>query len=154
LELSFIIRKKNKNIKQTAGYTIVPTSDATYALVTKVFDGDTIEIEGGEKVRYMGVDAAEIYPNPQCYAGEAFNRNKELVLGKVVRLEKDVSETDKYGRLLRFVYTGDIFVNDELTKNGFTKVMMVPPDVRNQNRFRRSENYAKENGLGLWMECL
>src|SRR3990167_3408922 len=76
-------------------------------LVTRVIDGDTIEIEGGQKVRYIGIDTPEtVDPRKpvQCFGVEASNKNKELVSGKRDRLEKDVSETDKYGRLLRYIY--------------------------------------------------
>jgi micrococcal nuclease len=137
---------------------IAPKSQTTqntpiFAKVTKVFDGDTIEIEGGQKVRYIGVDSAEVYPEVQCFSNESLARNKELVLGKIVRLEKDVSETDKYGRLLRFVYVDNIFVNNELTNGGFTKVMTVSPDIKYKDQFLKSENYAKENKLGLWSSC-
>ncbi len=122
--------------------------------VTRVFDGDTIEIEGRQKVRYIGIDAAEVYPKRFCFSDEALAKNKELVFGKIVRLEKDVSETDKYGRLLRYVYVGDVFINNELTKDGFTKVMTVPPDVKYKDQFLESERYAKESKLGLWRKCL
>lgn len=128
-------------------------SQFTYATVTRVIDGDTIEIENGQKVRYIGIDATEVYPIVQCFSDEALVKNRELVLGKVVRLEKDVSETDKYGRLLRYVYIGDIFVNYELTKNGYTKVTTVYPDVKYEDQFLQSEKYAKENSLGLWSIC-
>jgi micrococcal nuclease len=76
--------------------------------------------------------------------------NSQLVLGKTIKLEKDVSETDKYGRLLRFVYVGNIFIDDYLVKNGFARVMTVPPDIEYESQFLESENYAKENKLGLW----
>ena len=145
--------QKVETIKQSATPTPTSSPISTYSKVTKVFDGDTIEIEGGQKVRYIGIDAAEVYPTIQCFSEEALAKNKELVLGKVVRIEKDLSETDKYGRLLRFVYIGDVFVNDELTKDGFTKVMTVPPDVKNKDQFLQSEKYAEENNLGLWGKC-
>lgn len=134
--------------------TPTPQGSATLRVVERVFDGDTIEIEGGQKVRYIGIDAAEIYPKRLCFSDEALTKNKELVSGKVVRLEKDVSETDKYGRLLRYVYVGDLFVNNELTKGGYTKVMTVPPDVKYKDLFLESEKYAKENNLGFWKECV
>lgn len=137
--------------------SVTPTPQASnsviFAKVTKVFDGDTIEIEGGQKVRYIGIDSAEVYPTIQCFSEEALAKNRELVLGKVVSLEKDVSETDKYGRLLRFVYIGDIFVNNELTKEGYTKVMTVPPDIKYMDQFTQSEKYAIESNLGLWGKC-
>src|SRR3990167_1293984 len=80
--------------------------------VVKVIDGDTIEIDGGARVRYIGIDTPEtVSPTSaiECYGKESSNKNRELVEGKTVRLEKDVSEIDKYGRLLRYVYVGDIF---------------------------------------------
>lgn len=83
----------------------------TFPKVVRVIDGDTIEIEGGDRVRYIGIDTPEtVDPRKpvQCYGQEASNKNKELVEGKTVELEKDVSETDKYGRLLRYVWLGDM----------------------------------------------
>jgi micrococcal nuclease len=125
----------------------------TTAKVIRVYDGDTIEIEGGQKVRYIGIDSSEVYPKEQCYAQEARKINSDLVMGKVVQLEKDVSETDKYGRLLRYVYINNEFINDELVKNGSAKVETVPPDVKYKNEFLQSQTYAKEYKLGLWGKC-
>lgn len=72
--------------------------------VIKVIDGDTIVIEGGYRVRYIGIDTPEIRPREEAYAIEAWQANRQMVEGKRVRLEKDVSETDRYDRLLRYVY--------------------------------------------------
>ncbi|MCX6704974.1 MAG: thermonuclease family protein [Candidatus Woesebacteria bacterium] len=130
-----------------------PTPLTSFAKVTHVIDGDTIEIETGEKVRYIGVDAAEVYPAQQCFSEEVLSKNKELVLGKVVRLEKDISETDKYGRLLRYVYIGENLINERLVKEGFAKTMIVFPDTKFEYQFSQSEKYAKENKLGLWSIC-
>jgi micrococcal nuclease len=76
-----------------------------------------------------------------------------LVLGKEVRLEKDVSETDKYGCLLRYVYIGNDFINEELVKGGSAKVEPVPPDVKFKKEFLESEKNAKALNLGLWGNC-
>ncbi|GAF76144.1 unnamed protein product, partial [marine sediment metagenome] len=78
-----------------------------------MIDGDTIIIEGDYRVRYIGIDAPEIYPELEACGMEALEVNRALVEGREVRLEQDVSETDKYGRLLRYVYVDDIFVNAE-----------------------------------------
>lgn len=124
--------------------------------VLRVVDGDTIEIEGGEKVRYIGINAPEtVAPGKPvgCYGHEALNKNKELVEGKIVRLEKDISEKDKYGRLLRYVYLDNVFINDELVKTGYARVSTYPPDVKYQKLFLESEKYARENNLGLWGKC-
>ena len=71
--------------------------------VIKVIDGDTIVLETGETLRYIGIDSPEISGGKECFADKASEKNKELVLGKEVYLEKDISETDRYKRLLRYV---------------------------------------------------
>lgn len=124
--------------------------------VTRVVDGDTIEIEGGQRVRYIGIDTPEtVDPRKavQCFGKEASTKNKELVEGKQVRLEKDISETDKYGRLLRYVWVGDIFVNDYLVRQGYAHSSSYPPDIKYQNQFTQAQNEAKSNYRGLWESC-
>lgn len=134
--------------------------------VIKVIDGDTIQLESGDKVRYIGIDTPETVDPRRgvgCFGREASDKNKELVLGKQVVLEKDISETDKYGRLLRYVYlenvsttsgTSLLFVNDYLVKSGYAKASTYPPDVKHQKLFSDSEAYARENKLGLWLNCI
>ena len=158
--LIFINRKESVKVISTPVST--PTGEITYAKVTRVIDGDTIVIDGGEHIRYIGMNTPELETN-ECYAIEASEINKELVLGKTVKLVKDVSETDKYGRLLRYVYieggpsTGSgqtsLFVDDYLVKFGAAKIMTVPPDTEFKDEFLSSQNYAKENNLGLWSAC-
>lgn len=130
------------------------TSDASLILVTRVIDGDTIEISDGQHVRYIGIDTPEtVDPRTtvQCYGKEASDKNKELVDGKRVRLEKDISETDKYGRLLRYVYLEDgRFVNDILVKEGYAHSSSYPPDTKYQEQFRASQQDAMNNNRGLW----
>lgn len=128
------------------------TTDEKAYLVTKVIDGDTIEIEDGRKVRYIGIDTPELRGN-ECFAKEARDKNRELVEGKRVKLQKDVSETDRYGRLLRFVYleNGD-FVNNILVKEGYATAATFPPDVAKQEEFKTSQDEARTNNRGLWGE--
>lgn len=123
--------------------------------VVNVVDGDTVKLEGGEVVRYIGIDAPEtVHPSKpaQCFGREAGEKNSELVEGKEVRLVKDVSETDKYGRLLRYVYAGDIFVNEYLVRNGYAKASSYPPDVKYQDQFRQAEEEARNSKRGLWAD--
>lgn len=132
-------------------------------LVTKVIDGDTIEVNGALKVRYIGIDAPEsVDPRRmvECFGKEASLENKKLVEGRQVRLEKDVSETDKFGRLLRYVYANPsasseqvIFVNDYLVRQGYALASTFPPDVKYQEQFREAEKEARENNRGLWSKC-
>lgn len=134
------------------------TPSATFAKVTRVIDGDTIVIDSGQKVRYIGMNTPEVEIS-ECFATEASEINKNLVLGNEIKLVKDISETDKYGRLLRYVYVkdennvGDLFVNDELVKNGSARVETVKPDLKYESEFVTSEKFAKVNHLGLWEKC-
>lgn len=124
--------------------------------VTRVIDGDTIEIEGGEHVRYIGIDTPEtVDPRKpvQCFGVEASKKNKELVEGKTVRLEKDITDRDKYNRLLRYVWVDSLFVNLELVKQGFATSYSYPPDIKFQKEFSAAEKEAREAERGLWEAC-
>ncbi len=117
--------------------------------VERVIDGDTIVIEGGEKVRFIGIDTPE---RGEFYYKEATDYMKSLVENKKVRLEKDVSERDRYGRLLRHVYVDDIWINAKMIKEGYARFVTFPPDVSHVEKFRKLEKEAKENKKGLWSD--
>jgi len=124
--------------------------------VTRVIDGDTVEIEGGERIRYIGIDTPEtVDPRKpvQCFGVEASNKNKELVEGKEIRLEKDITDRDKYNRLLRYVWVGDTFINLELVKQGFAYSYSYPPDIKYQDQFVNAQQEAREAKRGLWDTC-
>lgn len=150
---------------QVEGVQVSPTptssTDSESVKVTRVIDGDTIVLESGQVVRYIGIDSPELSRGENCFANESTNKNKELVEGKMVRTEKDVSETDRYKRLLRYVWVGDpstgsgqaVFVNDYLVRQGYAKASTYPPDVKYLKQFVESEKYARENNRGLWSRC-
>ncbi len=127
-----------------------------FVLVTRVVDGDTIEV-GGQKVRYIGVNTPEtVDPRRpvQCFGHEASEFNKSLVEGRAVRLVRDISETDKYGRLLRYVYLEDgTFVNLALVSGGYAQVNTYPPDVAHAREFQSAQTEARAAGRGLWSSC-
>lgn len=135
---------------QQTEVTPLPNSNRQESKVTRVIDGDTIEVEGGQRVRYIGMDTPETYA---CYYSESTNKNKELVEDKTIGLEKDVSETDRYGRLLRYVYVGDTLVNEVLVKEGYAQVYTYPPDVKYQDRIMAAQQEARDNNRGLWSAC-
>ena len=120
------------------------------ATVTRVIDGDTIVIATGQRVRYIGIDTPEVYPQLEAYGSEAWLANRKLVEGKKVRLERDVSETDKYGRLLRYVYVDDTFVNAELVRQGLAEAKAYPPDTKYQDLLEQLESEARQAGRGMW----
>lgn len=153
--------KKQKNPSPTAAIKVQTSS----AKVVRVIDGDTIEIEGGQKIRYIGIDTPELHhpsKKVQCFAKEAYEENKNLVEGRIITLEKDVSDTDRYGRLLRYVYLppdvgetthSGLLVNDYLVRRGFAVIATFPPDVARQDEFVRAQHEARENQRGLWSFC-
>ncbi len=106
-------------------------------VVTKVVDGDTIHVRIDNTdytVRYIGIDAPEDTAKGEWMSAEATTRNKELVLGKNVTLVKDVRETDRYSRLLRFVFVGDTLVNYELVREGYAQAKPYTPTSRVKGR--------------------
>ena len=119
-----------------------------YAFVTKMVDGDTLVINNQDKVRLTGINAPEYYQ--RCY-NESTDKLKELVLNKRITLDKDISETDKYDRLLRYVFLGKEFVNLEMVKSGYAVAEEIKPNIKYSKEFQNAENFAKENKLGcLW----
>jgi len=115
--------------------------------VTRVIDGDTVIIEGGYHVRYIGIDAPE---SDEFYYLEAKQFNEGLVGGKNVRLESDISDKDSYGRLLRYVYVGDDFVNAEMVRQGCAWAIAYPPDVKYQVYLEAMEEEARQSKRGIW----
>lgn len=145
-----------EQIQPTAPFFSPTTMRGEEAIIIKIIDGDTAELKTGEKVRYIGIDTPEsVAPNKpvECFAKEAYEKNKTLVEGKTVVLVKDASDKDRYGRLLRYVYVGDVFLNAELVQNGYAKAIAYPPDTRFAEIFTALEKEAKEKKLGLWKVC-
>ncbi len=118
------------------------------ARVTRVIDGDTIEVDMGGvgyRVRYIGMNTPE--SDEVCFQ-EATNANAALVAGKTVTLVKDVSNTDRYGRLLRYVYVGSDFVNADLVRDGWAENAEYPPDSAYAATFRQLEAQAAAANKG------
>lgn len=143
------------------GETVSPplTSPLQTAQVIHVVDGDTIDvlIDGTEyRVRYILIDTPETkHPTVgvEPFGPEAYEANRHLIAGQTVLLEKDVSETDRYGRLLRYVYLDETtLVQEQLLLMGLAQVSTYPPDVKYAGRFLAAQRIAQENGLGIWGE--
>ncbi len=173
--LYLILNQSENNLKPDL-ISPTPTSSSKVNLhmvkVKRAIDGDTIELENGQVVRYIGVDTPELHDTRipvECFAQEAYEFNKKLVEGKTVRLEKDVSETDKYKRLLRYVWVnnskvksqnskvvdqnGEVMVNEMLVREGYAYASTFPPDVKYADLFRQAQQEAMKNNQGLWKSC-
>ena len=138
-----------------------PDADHTIGgRVMTVTDGDTIRVRLAsgrvERVRYIGIDTPETEKpgaRGECYADRAQEFNERLVGDRDVDLELDVGERDRYGRLLAYVRVGSKLVNAELLRNGYAVPLVVPPNVRFEDRFRRLARAARRRGEGLWASC-
>ena len=136
-------------------------------LVRRAVDGDTLELESGERVRLIGIDTPEMHESAKLdkdaeRSGEnvaaikklgrrSYEFTKKLVEGKRVSLEFDVERYDKYKRLLAYVYLKDgTFVNAEIVKQGYASLMTYPPNIRYADDFLKLYRQARENRRGLW----
>ncbi len=135
-----------------------PAIQEEVAQVARVVDGDTIVLEDGRRVRYIGIDTPEIHVDtrkkPDCYAHKATARNRELVEGKTVHLIRDVEDTDRYGRALRYVFVGDVFINDALVREGYALARHYRPNTAYQGVLDAAEVVARNNSVGLWKYCV
>lgn len=126
-----------------------------YATVVHVVDGDGVRLADGREVRYIGMDAPEmrnIYGEREPWAQEATDANARLVAGKQVRLEREVSDHDRYGRLLRRVYAGETWVNGEMVRRDLATVLFVSPNVKEQTRLESLQFEAQRARRGMWSE--
>lgn len=144
---------------------LAPSPPRVAATVVEVVDGDTLKVllDGQEQtIRIIGVDTPETRdPNApvMCYGAEATAKTRELVdlAGGKVELERDVSEMDRYGRLLRYVWLkhpdGDRMLNFELVRAGYAQMSTFPPDVKYEGMFRDAQRQARDEQQGLWQAC-
>jgi len=128
-----------------------PSFATLEAKVYKVFDGDTIALKGGERVRLLGIDTPEI---GEAFSAEAKRFTRNLVRYQTVRLEFDVRERDTYSRLLAFVYVetddGWVMVNAELVRAGLARLLFIPPNGRYEDYFEQVLHEAMIRHKGMW----
>ncbi|HKP54024.1 MAG TPA: thermonuclease family protein [Chloroflexia bacterium] len=145
-----------------ASVSTAPPSALVEAIVIRVVDGDTLEVglDGWAViVRLSGVDAPGITPKPVCFGREASEQAQKMVdeSGRRVWLERDVSEMDRAGRLLRYVWlelpAGKQMLNEAMLVGGYAKAAISPPDTRHEDRFLTIEHDAQVQGRGLWGVC-
>lgn len=128
-------------------FIIFQTQRQKVSKIVRIYDGDTFELESGEKVRLLCLNAPELSE----YGGDISKDFLEkLVLEKEVRLERDVTNKDVYGRLLRYVYVGNCFINGELIRKGYAETRCYPPDTLYKKDLEALEEIACKNKKGLW----
>lgn len=136
-----------------------PVAGGRMAVVAVVVDGDTIEVDDGERVRLIGIDTPET-KDPRrpvgCFGAEASARTAALLPpGTAVRLVADVEPTDRYGRTLAYVVRAedDLFVNRALVAEGYALVATYPPNVAHVEELVAAQAEARTAGRGLWSAC-
>lgn len=124
-------------------------------IVANVVDGDTIDVANcsdAGRVRLILVDTPEVFGGVQCYGREASEYTRSRLLGQTVQLEKDVSNTDRFGRLLRYLWTEEGLFNEQIVRDGFATLATFPPDIKYVERIRAAQQEAFDAGRGLWGE--
>lgn len=146
------------------GLTLAPAPHAgarpeREATLSRVVDGDTLELASGQRVRLIGIDTPETHHprfGDECY-GKAATRFVQGLLadGERIRLVRDVEELDRYGRLLAYVYrtSDNLFVNAEIVREGYAYVATEPPNVAHADELRRLAAKARRAKRGLWSKC-
>jgi len=124
-------------------------------VVAQVIDGDTIELDSGERIRYLLVDTPEITGgSDECFGEEAKNFNTDLVLGNEVDIDYDVECEDRYGRLLAWVSVDGREVNSLLVERGYGCVLFIPPSGEDRvEEFEALERSAEVANRGMWGAC-
>lgn len=157
------------HFRQEGKFVIPRVQHYTYddILVKRAVDGDTLELENGERVRLIGIDTPEMHESNKLYRDasrtgqdkavilglgrRAFGFTKNLAEGKRVRLEFDVEKRDRYNRLLAYVYLLDgTFVNAKIVEEGYGSLMTYPPNVKYADLFLKLYQEARQNQRGLW----
>jgi micrococcal nuclease len=127
----------------------------TEAEVTRIIDGDTIELAGGERIRYLMVNTPETTGGKnECFGANAVTFNTALVMGKTIRLRYDVECDDQFGRALAYVTVDGQEVNTLLIERGYGCVLHIPPNGDDRaDEFDVLEDAARIAKRGLWGTC-
>lgn len=170
--LAFLFFRNNGTINTQNDYNTVDYSSFEKAKVIRTVDGDTavFEINGKkEKVRFTGINTPEYNLGEDIiehYGKEAADYSKEILEDRIVYLEKDISDTDKYGRLLRYVWLdlpsdsdnpsiddlANRQLNGKLVKEGYAYAGNYKPDIKYKKVFDQFQKEAKNKKIGMWAD--
>ena len=139
------------------GFICLSFTQATYNRVKFVYDGDTILLETGEKVRYLGIDAPEMDYHgrkSEFMAMASRDYHSRLVDNKRVRLEFDQEKRDHHGRLLAYVFLeGGEMVNGLLLRQGFAHVLVKRPNLKYFSVLLNEQRLAMKEKRGVWSQA-
>jgi micrococcal nuclease len=115
--------------------------------IKEVIDGDTIELESGERIRYIGIDTPE---KDQPFFRDATRANQELLKKGKYTLEYDTDQKDDWGRTLAYVWIDTLMVNAELVREGLASVYLISPNFKHKNELIAYQKEARAKRLGIW----
>ena len=124
-----------------------PAAKKETYLVERVIDGDTLVLTMNEKVRLIGIDCPE---RKEPFYEKAKSRLEELTLQRSIELERDKSDKDRFGRLLRYIFIDNRMANEILLEEGLAKAKAYKPDTKHSILFKQLEQQAKQNQRGFW----
>jgi endonuclease YncB( thermonuclease family) len=148
--VGFAVVQQDQLFKTAQDVRIRASESKEAVKVKRVIDGDTIELSDGRVVRYIGIDAPE---KGECMYRSAAKANQDLVADKRIVIEKDTSQEDDYGRLLRYVWIDKVLINEKLVAEGFAKSTPVQPDLKYNARILEAHRSARKGRVGLWPIC-
>lgn len=140
--------------KQDDATVYMLTEAYSYYKVRKVYDGDTVLLTDGRKIRLLGINTPEVeHSDRLAQAGGDVARKwlTQQLLGTRVRLEFDQQKKDKYKRHLAHIFTEqETHINRELVRLGFASTSVFPPNIKYANELLAAEQKAEEQHLGIW----
>ena len=123
--------------------------------VSYVYDGDTLTLENGKKVRLVQIDTPELSP-AECYGIQARDLLRKMIVTSSIQLKKEPASANKdfYKRLLRYVFVGSKNLNLELVKQGAAAPRFFNGERgKYANQLLKATQLAQQNKVGLWREC-
>ena len=133
-----------------------PAASVVGCLVTRIVDGDTLDVGGCAdegRVRLILADTPEVFFGVECYGREASAYTERWLLGKRVTLERDVSDLDRFDRKLRYVWVDGVLFNEQVVRDGYAVLATFPPDIKYVDEIREAQRFAFEREIGLWGTC-
>lgn len=151
-------QKVNTKLENIENAGQISSLDSDTYFVYKVIDGDTFycydENKNEVKVRLIGIDTPEtrnrFKKKKGHYGIEAKNYLTELILNQSIKLDFDLDKYDQYNRVLAYAYKDNVFINADLVKNGYARIMTIQPNSKYADLFYKLQIQARDNKIGLW----
>jgi len=135
---------------------VVLGAEKQTALVREVLTGDTVRLESGKTLKFIGLQAPplqSIIPLMRQYGSEALEFNKNKAAGKKILIEWGSQIRDDQKNFLGYVFLEDgTFINREILKAGHAKLRIIPPNIRYADEFQKCELEARRNRSGIWKD--